>query len=80
MIGWAVRRLTIWGALGLLIYALVGHRLSPPNPTAASSGRARVRIYVLEALRTHELTWNRDPFFTVNAREDACTQGENCCR
>jgi aspartyl protease family protein len=34
MIGWAVRRLTIWGALGLLIYALVGHRLSPPNPTA----------------------------------------------
>jgi aspartyl protease family protein len=34
MIGWAFRRLAIWSALGLLVYALFGHRLSLPNPAA----------------------------------------------
>ena len=34
MIGWALRRLAIWSALGLLIYALVGHRLSLPDQAA----------------------------------------------
>jgi aspartyl protease family protein len=46
MIGWALRQLVIWGGLGLLFYAFVGHRLSVPGgPTApvaaASAPQAR---------------------------------------
>jgi aspartyl protease family protein len=41
MIGWAFRRLAIWSALGLLVYALVGHRLSLPNPTAPPPAASR---------------------------------------
>jgi aspartyl protease family protein len=37
MIGWALRQLVIWSALGLLFYAFVGHRLLTPNPTAPVS-------------------------------------------
>ena len=31
MIGWAVKMLAIWGGVGLLLYAFVGHRLMPPS-------------------------------------------------
>jgi aspartyl protease family protein len=41
MIGWAFRRLAIWSALGLLIYAAVGHRLSLPNPAAPAPEASR---------------------------------------
>jgi aspartyl protease family protein len=42
MIGWAVKMLAIWGGVGLLLYAFVGHRLVAPSegtgaaPVAAS--------------------------------------------
>ena len=39
MIGWACRQLAIWGGLGLLLYALVGHRelLMPREDRQASA-------------------------------------------
>jgi aspartyl protease family protein len=42
MIGWALRQLVIWGALGLLFYAFVGNRLSlqPNTPVPAGSAAA----------------------------------------
>ena len=40
MIGWAVRQLVIWGALGVLVYAFVGHRLSLPSNTPAATASA----------------------------------------
>jgi len=36
MIGWALRQLLIWSAMGLLFYA-IGSHLSTPNPGAPSS-------------------------------------------
>ena len=42
MIGWALRQLVIWGALGLLFYAFVGNRLTLQSnaPVAAGSATA----------------------------------------
>ncbi len=41
LIGFAIRQLAIWGALGLLLYAFVGHRLgSQPEATASASAPA----------------------------------------
>ena len=59
MIGWACRQLAIWGGLGLLLYALVGHRelLMPrdngPAVVAASAPIAAPQPAVGNALTYH---------------------------
>lgn len=41
MIGWALRVLAIWGAAGILIYAVVGHGVTtPPRGTAPAADEA----------------------------------------
>lgn len=37
MIAWAVRQLMIWGGVGMLLYAFVGHRLAPTQTTVSSA-------------------------------------------
>ncbi len=59
MIGWALRRLAIWTALGLLLYAVVGYRLAmapdatAPAPAASAPTAESTRSVVSNSLVFH---------------------------
>ena len=52
MIGWAFRQLVIWGGLGLLLYAIVGHRdLLIPRDEGQAAAAAPVQTAPATVLR-----------------------------
>ena len=66
MIGWAFRQLVIWGGLGLLLYAIVGHRelLIPRDHGQAAVAAAVAQTGPTTVLRPaigNVLTYHADP-------------------